>query len=141
MGPDEFFAGHPLALAVFARVRTVLERSGPVEIRTSKSQVAFRRARGFAYLWLPGRYLARPAADVVLSFALGRHDPSSRFKEVVHPSPNHWMHHLEITDERDIDEEVVAWLDEAAARADRRLPTTRTAMQAAPDGRCGDDGS
>ncbi len=118
MGPEESFAGHPLALAVFVRVRSVLEQLGPVDIRTTKSQVAFRRTRGFAYLWLPGQYLSKPAADVVLSFALGRHDLSPRFKEVVHPSPKHWMHHLEINDVQDIDDEVVGWLREAADRAE-----------------------
>jgi len=106
-----------VALAVYFRVRSVLEQLGPVDIRTSQSQVAFRRARGFAYLWLPGQYLAKPAADVVLSFALGRPDPSPRLKEVVHPSPGHWMHHLEVDDADDIDDEVVGWLREAAARS------------------------
>jgi hypothetical protein len=72
--PRDFLADHPVSLAVFDRVRSVLETLGPVEIRTSKSQVAFRRRRGFAYLWLPGQYLAKPGADVVLSIALGRHD-------------------------------------------------------------------
>lgn len=118
MGPEEFFAGHPAALAVFFRVRLVLELLGPVDIRTTKSQVAFRRTRGFAYLWLPGQYLARPAADVVLSIALGRPDPSPRFKEVVHPSPKHWLHHLEIQDADAVDDEVVSWLREAAERSE-----------------------
>jgi Domain of unknown function (DUF5655) len=117
MGPEDFFANHPLALTVFGNVRSILEALGPVGIRTSKSQVAFRRRRGFAYLWLPGRYLDKPGADVVLSFALGRHDPSPRFKEVAHPSPKHWMHHLEIHDVEDVDDEVVGWLREAAERA------------------------
>jgi hypothetical protein len=117
VGPEEFFAGHAAALAVHFRVRSILEQLGPVDVRTTQSQVAFRRARGFAYLWLPGQYLAKPAADVVLSFALGRHDPSPRFKEVVHPSPKHWMHHLEIHDPEDVDDEVVGWLREAAERS------------------------
>jgi len=95
----------------------VLEAFGPVDIRTSKSQVAFRRSRGFAYLWVPGQYLKRPGADVVLSIALGRCDDSNRFKEVVHPSPKHWMHHLEIQRVEEIDDEVVGWLREAAERA------------------------
>ena len=117
MGPEEFFAGHPLALTVFFRVRSILGRLGPVDIRTTQSQVAFRRGHVFAYLWLPGRYLAKPAAEVVLSFALGRHDPSPRFKEVVHPSPKHWMHHLEINNPDDVDDEVVGWLREAFERS------------------------
>jgi hypothetical protein len=117
VGPEEFFAGQSVALAVYSRVCSILEQLGPVEVRTTHSQVAFRRARGFAYLWLPGQYLAKPAAYVVLSFALGRHDPSPRLKEVAHPSPKHWMHHLEINDADDIDDEVVSWLREAAERS------------------------
>jgi hypothetical protein len=117
MQPEEFFAGRPGALAVFERVRSVLDGLGPVEVRASKSQVAFRRRRGFAYLWLPGRYLSKPAAEVVLSIALGRHDPSGRFKEVAHPAPAEWMHHLELHDAGDVDDEVVGWLREAADRA------------------------
>lgn len=50
MEPEDFFAGHPDAYAVFEKVRSVLDGLGTVEVRTSKSQVAFRRRRGFAYL-------------------------------------------------------------------------------------------
>ena len=53
MQPDDFFAGRPNARAVFEEVRSILSKLGPVEVRTSKSQVAFRRQRGFAFLWLP----------------------------------------------------------------------------------------
>jgi hypothetical protein len=115
--PQEFLAGHPLALDVFARLTSLLGGPPEVEIRVSKSQIAFRRRRGFAYLWLPRRYLSHPNAEVVLSIALGRHDPSPRFKEVTHPSPKHWMHHLEVRDPSEIDESVAAWLREAAERA------------------------
>jgi hypothetical protein len=55
---------------------------------------------------------------VVLSIVLGRHDTSDRWKEVVHPAPAHWMHHLEVHELGDIDGEVAGWLLEAAARAD-----------------------
>jgi len=115
--PEVLLPGNAVALAVFERVRSALEALGPLEVRTSKSQVAFRRVRGFAYLWVPGLYLRRPGADVVLSFALGRRAESGRFKEVVHPSPRHWMHHLEIQGVDDVDDEVVGWLREAAERA------------------------
>ena len=96
---------------------SVLDGLGTVEVRTSKSQVAFRGKRGFAFLWLPGQYLATPTTEVVLSIALGRQDPSTRFKQVVHPAPAHWMHHLEVHDVGDIDDEVVGWLREPADRA------------------------
>jgi len=117
MTPEEYFAGHPFALEVFQEVRARLEELGGAELRTTKSQVAFRRRRGFAYVWLPGQYLADPVADVVLSVVLDRRDPSPRWKEVAHPSPAHWMHHLEVTDLAQLDAEVSGWLREAAERA------------------------
>lgn len=115
--PQEFFAGHSLALAVYERVRSVLTTMGSFEVRISKSQVAFRRRRGFAYLWLPGQYLSAPSAEVVLSIVLGRHDPSRRFKEVAHPARQHWMHHLEIQHVDELDGDVERWLREAFDRA------------------------
>lgn len=108
----EFFAGHPLGVAAFDRVSSLIH--SPFEVRVSRSQVAFRRRRGFAYLWRPGQYLAKPSADVVLSIALDRTDSSPRWKEVAHPSPLRWMHHLEIHDVAELDDEVAAWLQEAA---------------------------
>jgi hypothetical protein len=114
---DEYFAGYPVAAAVFERVRRVVEGFGEAEVRVSRSQVAFRRRRGFAYVWVPGKYLAKPAAEVVVSFALDRRDPSGRFKQVVQPAPGQWMHHLEVRRPSEVDEEVQAWLREAYDRA------------------------
>jgi hypothetical protein len=111
--PSEFFAGRPLGVAVYERVREVLDPLGHSEVRTTRSQIAFRRRRGFAWLWRPDQYLARPDADVVLSVALARDLCSPRFKEVVHPSPRVWMHHLEVHSVDDLDAEVESWLAEA----------------------------
>ena len=102
---------------MFREVLGVVEALGPFELRVTKSQVAFRRKLGFAFVWMPGQYLRHPASEVVLTIALGRPVPSERFKEVAHPSPAQWMHHLEIHDVTDIDAEVEGWLREAAARA------------------------
>ena len=79
----------------------------------TKSQIAFRRRRGFAYLWAPGMYLAHPGAESVLSIASPVRIRSRRWKEVVRPSPRVWMHHLEIHAVEDIDDEVVSWLRKA----------------------------
>jgi Domain of unknown function (DUF5655) len=115
--PEGFFSGRPEALTVFETVRTVLGEHGPFSVRTSKSQVAFRRRRGFAFIWIPGQYPRKPAVKVVLSIALARQEQSPRFKEVAHPAPRIWMHHLELIDASAIDDEVVDWLREAADSA------------------------
>lgn len=119
MTPEGFFAGGPEGLAVYRRVNEFISRARPdVTVRASKSQVAFRRGRGFAYLWRPGQYLRHPGADIVLSIALPRQVSSERFKEVAHPAPTVWMHHLEIRSVNDVDHEVEVWLLEAADDAD-----------------------
>lgn len=110
---ERFFEDRPIGLATFRAVLAVLTALGPVMIRTSRSQVAFVRRRGFAWLWLPGKWLRHPVAEVVLSISLGREDPSPRWKQVVHPTPRAWLHHLEVGDPAAIDDEVRAWLREA----------------------------
>ena len=49
---------------------------------------------------------------------------SERFKEVVHPAPTVWMHHLEIRSPDDVDGEVEAWLREAAGATGAVCPAT-----------------
>jgi hypothetical protein len=115
--PERFFADHPVALDVYRLACSMLEDIGPFEMRTSKTQVAFRRRRGFAYLWFPVGWARGPGVEVVLSVALARQDDSRRWKQVAHPSPRIWMHHLEVSRLDDLDEEVRDWLAEAYAAA------------------------
>ena len=70
------------------------------------------RRKGFAYVWRPGQYVASDV-PAVLSIALPYEAKSDRFKEVVHPSANVWMHHIELHDASQIDDEVRGWLVEA----------------------------
>lgn len=83
-----------------------------MEVRVSKSQVVFRRRRGFAYLWRPGSYV-KSKVPLVLSLALPFPVSSSRFKEIAHPSPGIWMHHLELPDSSALDGEVREWMRQA----------------------------
>lgn len=110
---EAWFADSPLGLEIHRRVLALLAPLGTPGIRVTKTQVAFRGRRAFAWIWLPGTWLRRPQAEVVLSVALPRRDASPRWKEVVRPSPRAWMHHLEIRDVADLDDEVAAWLKEA----------------------------
>jgi hypothetical protein len=117
--PEALFDGVAGFPAVLERVRMIL---APLvcEVRVTHSQVAFRAQRGFAWLWRPSRYLGRRGVDVVLAIALDHRDPSARWKEVAHPTPRHWIHHLEISDAQAIDDQVAGWLLEAARLAGAR---------------------
>jgi hypothetical protein len=115
--PEEFLGESSTGRAVFAALEELLAGLPDVEVRTTRSQIAFRRRRGFAYLWLPGMYLRQPRTEVVLSIATDREIRSPRFAEVVHPAPGTWQHHLDVRDTRDLDDEVARWLREAYERA------------------------
>jgi hypothetical protein len=117
LDPEHLFAHEPGAYEVYRAVRAVLEGLGPFDVRTSRSQVAFRRRRGFAYLWLPVEWARRPGVLVVLSIGLRHHVESARWKEVAHPARTTWMHHLEVDAVTDLDAEVGGWLRQAYAEA------------------------
>lgn len=113
---DAFFAGHPDGRVVAARVAAAVDALGPHTQRVTKSQVAFRRRRSFAWLWRPGQYV-RSTVPVVLTVALPRRDDSPRWKEVVHPGARTWIHHLELRSPEEVDDTVLGWLAEAYAAA------------------------
>ena len=110
--PEELFTGFPEGLAVLRAVEQAVHSLGEVTTRVTKSQVAFRRRTGFAFVWRPGQYVAS-SVPAVLSIALPHELRSARFKEVAHPSRTTWMHHLELRDAREVDAEVLGWLAEA----------------------------
>jgi hypothetical protein len=110
---DIFFEGRAEARTLFDSMRAQIEALGSVELRVTKSQVAFSRRRGFAWAWTPDRYLRGETAPLVLSLALSRRDGSPRWKEVVEPRRGRWMHHLELRSTDELDDEVRGWLSEA----------------------------
>lgn len=114
--PEDLFRGFPQGLAVCRAVQDAVAAIGEAGVRVTRSQVAFRRRRGFAYVWRPGQYV-RSDVPAVLSIALPRAVVSIRVKEVAHPSPGVWMHHVELGGPAEVDDEVVGWLTEAWAAA------------------------
>ena len=110
---DEYFQDFDASRPLFEALRTAVESIGTVELRVTISQIAFQRRKAFAWAWVPGKYLGGKAAPLVLTLALTRRHPSSRWKEIVEPVPGRFTHHLELRAAGDIDDEVQAWLQEA----------------------------
>jgi len=113
MTVDEFFAGRGPSRQIFDALRAAIEALGPAGIRVSKSQVAFRRNKAFAWVWMPDMYLRGRHAPLVLTLSLNRRDDSPRWKQIVEPSPGRFTHHLELHSESAIDGQVCHWLQEA----------------------------
>ena len=105
-----FFAGHPTAKRIYRAVLAELSTVGPATPRVTKSQIAFRRQRAFAWVWMPGMYLRGKSAPLVLSLSLPAKDRSKRWKEIVEPKPGRFMHHLELHAPSDVDAQVRKWL-------------------------------
>jgi hypothetical protein len=110
---EEFFRDRLLGRQVYEAVAGFVDELGPATVRVTRSQVAFRRATGFCWVWLPGLYLRNPAAEVVVSVALEREDESDRWKQVVQVANRRWMHHLEVADPSELDAMFAALLAEA----------------------------
>lgn len=110
---DEYFDGKDESRQLFDALRRVIETVGAAEIRVTKSQIAFRRNKAFAWAWMPGKYLRRKAAPLVLTLGFRHKDTSPRWKEIVEPAPGWFTHHLEIYSTSDIDDQVRDWLRDA----------------------------
>jgi hypothetical protein len=110
---DEFFAGRDESRQLFEAVYRAVAASGPVELRVSKSQIAFRRKKAFAWVWIPGRYLRSKTAPLVLTLSFPNRSASPRWKEIVEPYPRRFTHHLELYSSEEVDAEVVDWLQQA----------------------------
>lgn len=103
----------PVASRILARLRVLLDRLEGVTVKVSRSQVAFRRKKNFALVWVPGMYLHRDAAPLVLTVLGRKRIRSARWKEVVEPAPGRFTHHLELYRVKDVDAQVAQWLQQA----------------------------
>jgi hypothetical protein len=110
MSPDEFLNKQPDAKPLFAAVQMAVNKIGKASIRVTKSQIAFRRHKNFAYVWVPRQFLHGNVAPLVLTLSFPTRIPSPRWKQVVEPSPGHFTHHLELRKVEDVDDEVIGWL-------------------------------
>ena len=107
---DEFFIGYEASRPLFDAVREVIDSIDTCELRVTKSQIAFRRCKAFAWAWIPAKYMCGNTVPLVLTISLPDRNPSPRWKEIVEPYPGRYIHHLELLTVADIDDEVRAWL-------------------------------
>lgn len=114
---EEYFEGRDESHRLFDAVRSAVAAFGPVDIRATKSQVAFRRRTSFAFVWIPGMYLDKSDVPLVLTVGLRRRDASPRWKQIVEPASGRFTHHLELRSESEVDDEVHRWLREAWEQA------------------------
>ncbi len=112
-----FFAEHMDAYPIYEYLEAqILSRIPEAKIKVSKTQISFSYKRGFAFVsFNPCRKAARrPEVWMTVTFGLGYRKESPRIDVATEPYPGRWTHHVMVGSIDDIDEELLAWITEAA---------------------------
>lgn len=107
MDISEFFVDFPEAKDCFNVIKAQIEELGPSVMRVSRSQIGFYRVHGFAYIWVPGKYLKSKCAPLALSVLLNTKLEGYAFKEIVGPKDGKYIHHLEIKDDQGLSSDMI----------------------------------
>ena len=107
-----FFDGKPTELALYqALERAMAARFPEASVKVQKSQISFYHRHLFAAASLPLRRRKEwPKECLLVTFGLSRQLPSPRIAVAVEPYPNRWTHHVLISDEGQLDGELMGWI-------------------------------
>ena len=123
MHPDllMFFDQKPLEFDLYLALEAaVLNRFPETQINIQKTQISFRCKRIFACASLPVRRKKNwPEHCIILTFGLPQPLASPRIAALSPISPRRFTHHVLIAQTGAIDDELLSWLDQAFALADR----------------------
>ena len=112
-----FFDGHPVELSLYQALFSHMDPLFPNgRIKIQKTQISFYGRHLFAAVSLPVRRRASwPEQCLVITMGLHHRLDSPRIAVAVEPYPGRWTHHILITREEEIDQELLTWLREAYA--------------------------
>ena len=113
-----FFREHMDTLPIYERLEERIQTQIPdVKIKVAKTQITFAGRRGFAFVsFNPCRRAKdRPAVWMTVTFGLGYRKESPRIDVATEAYPGRWTHHVMVGSAEEIDEELLGWIQEAAA--------------------------
>ena len=109
-----FFDGRPeeaaLARALLGGILLALPET---QVQVQKTQITLKHRHVFAALSLPRRSRDRKDHKLTLTLGLAHRLDSPRVDIATEPYPGRWTHHVLVTEEDQIDEELMGWLREA----------------------------
>ena len=118
-----FFDRKPMALPMYEVLRESLLAGIPdVRIEVKKTQISFFSKHMFAAVsFTPVRKAKdRPDPFLTITFGLPHRVESTRINAAAEPRPGRWTHHVMIGTGEEIDDELLAWIREAAGFAGRK---------------------
>ena len=113
-----FFGEHMDALPIYERLEEwILAQIPDVKIKVAKTQITFANKRGFAFVsfYHCRRAKDRPAVWMTVTFGLGYPKESPRIDVATQSYPGCWTHHVMVGSVEEINEELLGWIQEAAA--------------------------
>lgn len=112
-----FWDKWPQLLALYEVLKTRLEEKYPdLKIKVSKSQISFYNRHLFAMTSPPVRRKKDwPKEFMMVSFGLPYQAVSPRIAVSTEAYPGRWTHHVPVETAGEIDDTLLAWIDEAYA--------------------------
>lgn len=117
-----FFDRAPEALALFEALwERTLARWPETTLKVQKTQITFMDPRGYLFASLPHRCNATfPRGCLVVSFGLRSRLESTRLAAVANPAPNRFTHHVAVSRESQLNDELFTWIEAARVTARER---------------------
>ena len=118
-----FFDSKQDALPLYETFReAVLEKVPGTRIEVRKTQISFFSRHMYAAVsFAPVRRAKnRPDPFLTITFGMPYRKESARIDVAVEPYPNRWTHHVMIGSVEEIDQELLSWIEEAAAFAENK---------------------
>ena len=118
-----FFDSKQDALPLYESFReAVLEKVPDTRIEVKKTQISFFNRHMYAAVsFAPVRRVKnRPDPFLTITFGMPYKKESARIDVAVEPYPNRWTHHVMIGSVEEIDQELLSWIEEAAAFAENK---------------------
>lgn len=113
-----FFDGRPDRLALYQALFQKLDAAFPeASVKVQKTQISFYGSGLFAMVSHSRR---KRDPGILVSFGLGRREPSPRVAVAVEPYPGRWTHHVPVTAAEELDGELLGWLREAWEFCERK---------------------
>lgn len=110
-----FFNDMPQMFPVYAKLREELDRAGlDCTAKVGKTQITLRNRYVFAGVSLPWRKVKGwPEVYLLVSFGLSYRKEDPRIALATEPYPNRWTHHVLLTGPEEVDDTLMAWIQEA----------------------------
>ena len=106
-----FFDGKPVALPLYQALFRCIESAFPAaSVKVQKTQISFYDRHLFLAVSLPRR---KRDAGILVTIGLPGQLESPRAAVASEPYPNRWTTHIPVSEEAQIDGELLGWIKEA----------------------------